>query len=192
MTQERRDERATTGVTRRGFVTAVAAGAGATATGCLGGSDASETEDALPDEVEVKMKSIPRQEFDPEIAHVAVGGTVRWVLESGRHDTTAYHPDVRDGASLRIPEAAEPWRSDPMSTVGETFEHTFEVEGVYDYLDTRAVCVRHETVGMVGRVVVGEPDLDSERAMEPPQEGMPRRAANDISELNERTREMFD
>lgn len=167
--------------TRRGFVAAAAV----VVTGCLSGV---EGDDDGPD-AEVESHTYPRQRFEPEFVRVPVGGTVRWTNHSGSHDVTAYHPD-NCGRPLRIPENAEPFASRVMSSVGAEFEHTFEVEGVYDYLDTQTVCVGHEAVGMVGRVVVGEPNLDDEPAMEPPQDEIPRVAANAIEALNERTREV--
>jgi len=170
-----------TAVSRRGFVASVAAAA--VTAGCVSESEADEQPDA-----EVEMRTYPNQKYSPEFVRVPVGGTVRWVLESGSHDVTAYHPG-NCGRPHRIPEDAEPWASPVLSDVGQTFEHTFEVEGIYDYLDTQTVCVEHETVGVVGRVVVGEPDLDGAPAMEPPQDGMPRTAATKIRQLNERTRE---
>ncbi|MFW5929342.1 MAG: cupredoxin domain-containing protein [Halobacteriota archaeon] len=46
-------------------------------------------------------KSTPRQEFAPELVQVDVGDTVVWRPESGRHDTTAYHPE-NEGRPLRL------------------------------------------------------------------------------------------
>ncbi len=175
-------------ITRRGFAASVAVAAATGATGCLSeaeGDDGDEGPDA-----EVEMRTYPNQEYDPDFVRVPVGGTVRWTNHSGSHDVTAYHPD-NCGRPLRIPEEAEPWASSVMSAVGDEFEHRFEVEGVYDYLDTQTVCVEHETVGMVGRVVVGEPELGDQPAMEPPSDEVPRTAATKIEELNRRTREEY-
>lgn len=89
--------------------------------------------------------------FDPIGLRIEPGTTVRFLNESGSHSATAYHPENGD-QPLRIPEAATPWDSGVYTTVGETFEHTFETEGVYDYY-----CTPHEALGMVGRIVVGSP-----------------------------------
>lgn len=89
--------------------------------------------------------------FDPKGLLVEPGATVAFVNESGDHSATAYHPSNGD-QPLRIPEDAEPWDSGLYTEPDRTFEVTLEVEGVYDYY-----CTPHEMMGMVGRIVVGEP-----------------------------------
>jgi plastocyanin len=93
--------------------------------------------------------------FDPAGLHVQPGDTVRWIQVNGYHSVTAYHPANGD-RELRIPERAAPWDSGMLlaefPAAGSTFEHTFTIPGVYDYL-----CVPQEAAGMVGRIVVGEP-----------------------------------
>lgn len=89
--------------------------------------------------------------FDPKGLLIEPGTTVRFVNASGSHSTTAYHPD-NDDMPLRIPEDATAWDSGIYTNAEETFEHTFDVEGVYDYY-----CTPHEMLGMVGRIVVGTP-----------------------------------
>lgn len=94
--------------------------------------------------------------FDPVGLRIEPGDTVRWIQVNGYHSVTAYHPANGD-RELRIPERAQPWDSGMLLTEypapGSTFEHTFTVPGVYDYL-----CIPHEAAGMVGRIVVGEPE----------------------------------
>ncbi len=100
------------------------------------------------------MRSDPqgaRVWFDPIGLYVEPGQTVRWVVDSNVHTTTAYHPR-NDGHSLRIPEGAVPWDSGFLVNPGDRFEVTLTVEGVYDYF-----CAPHEAAGMVGRLVVGRP-----------------------------------
>lgn len=161
-----------------------------TLAGCQSISGSSTTDDSgLPDHVEVTMTSIPRIKFDPDFVHIAVGGTVVWKLESGSHDTTAYHPDTKP--PLRMPRDAEPWASPVLSTVGETFEWTFEKPGVYDYVDTEAVCTRHASVGTMGRVIVGWPDPEGQPGLAPPQEDLPRLIKGKIETFNPRTRELL-
>lgn len=179
----------TEGRYRRRDVLATGLGIAATGlAGCLGRGD---EDDGLPDRVEVTMRSEPFPEYDPIIAHVGVGGTVVWVLESGTHDTTAYHPDTHP--PLRIPPDAAPWQSEKYTSVGESFEHTFETPGVYDYVDTEAVCISHEVAGNVGRVIVGWPDPDpaEQPALQPPQETLPSVARKTIRDLNEETFEIL-
>ncbi|MFC7080300.1 plastocyanin/azurin family copper-binding protein [Halorussus caseinilyticus] len=43
-----------------------------------------------------------------------------------------------------------------------TFSYTFEVSGTYDYF-----CIPHKALGMVGRVVCGEPGGPAEGSMPP-------------------------
>ncbi|HWP35367.1 MAG TPA: plastocyanin/azurin family copper-binding protein [Thermodesulfobacteriota bacterium] len=104
--------------------------------------------------VEIRMRSDPSGAevwFDPIGVYVEPGQTVRWVLESNVHTTTAYHP-ANDDHPLRIPEGAAPWDSGYLVKPGDRFEVTLTVEGVYDYF-----CKPHEAAGMVGRIVVGRP-----------------------------------
>jgi plastocyanin len=112
---------------------------------------------ALAATVEIKLVQTPdgRTYFDPAGVHIVAGDTVRWVQVSGFHSITAYHPQ-NDNHELRIPQAAQPWDSDILlgqsPKANATFERVFSVPGVYDYF-----CKPHELVGMVGRIVVGEP-----------------------------------
>lgn len=173
---------------RRREVLAASAGLALTGVaGCLGGSD-----DGLPDRVEVTMRTTPYPEFDPDLAHVGVGGTVVWTLESGTHDTVSYHPDTHP--PLRMPADATHWKSEKLRSVGETFEHTFESAGIYDYVDTEAVCISHEVAGNVGRVVVGWPDPDPEKhpALGPTQEELPGVARKHFEDLNDATVELLE
>lgn len=88
--------------------------------------------------------------FDPKGLLVEAGTTIRFINVSGSHSATAYHPEY--GMALRIPEKATPWDSGLYTEPDETFEVTLETEGVYDYY-----CTPHESLGMVGRIIVGEP-----------------------------------
>lgn len=80
--------------------------------------------------------------FDPVGLHVDPGTTVRFEIAAGTHSATAY-PD-------RLPDGTDAFDSGIISE--GAFEHTFETAGTYDYY-----CIPHESVGMVGRIVVGEP-----------------------------------
>lgn len=89
--------------------------------------------------------------FDPKGLLVEPGTTITFVNTSGAHATAAYHPD-NDDKPLRIPESASAWSSKTFSETDATFEVTLDTPGVYDYY-----CPPHEALGMVGRLVVGEP-----------------------------------
>ncbi len=103
----------------------------------------------------VMSKDGARVYFDPIGLHIQPGDTVRWIQISGYHSVAAYHP-TNANHELRIPDHAQPWNSGVMlaeyPAKGSTFEHTFTVSGVYDYL-----CEPHEAAGMVGRIIVGAP-----------------------------------
>ncbi len=124
-----------------------------------------------------------QQHFDPHIAWVEPGGTVTWELESGTHDAVAYHPD-NDDKPLRMPEDGTPWRTELLSEQGATASHTFETEGVYDYY-----CTPHEGMGMVGTVIVGEPDAHDQPALEEPQNSLPDGARAELEKLSEKVNE---
>jgi len=81
--------------------------------------------------------------FDPETVTVAAGDTVRWEWDSGGHNV---RPDSQ-------PADAD-WSGTPGGdgdTYGDgyTYEFTFEVAGQYEYY-----CAPHQSLGMVGTVVV--------------------------------------
>jgi len=126
---------------RRDFLKRAGAAAGATAVaGCLGGGGGGA---GVPDGDAVNMVTEGGSSyyFNPVGLHVEPGTTVTFINHSGTHSSTAYDD--------RIPEGAEAWNSGTMAGDDE-FEHTFEVEGTYDYF-----CIPHESFGMVGRIVVG-------------------------------------
>jgi len=116
---------------RREFLGVLATGAVA-GTGLTGTARAQET----------PVVEMGNNYFDPVGLHVEPGTTVRFEIAAGTHSATAY-PD-------RIPDGADAFDSGTISQGG--FEHAFETPRTYDYY-----CIPHESVGMVGRIVVGEP-----------------------------------
>lgn len=88
--------------------------------------------------------------FNPDRLRIEPGETVRWVVEATGHSTTAYHPQNHPLYRSRIPEGAQAWDSGVLFNKGDSFEHTFTVEGVYHYY-----CIPHEGAGMVGAILVG-------------------------------------
>lgn len=116
--------------------------------------------------------------FTPHVVWVEQGGTVTWELASGSHTTTAYAK--KNDTPQRIPEKANGWDSGTLSEQGKTFKHTFETVGVYDYF-----CVPHEAAGMLGTVIVGNPDLESQLGLKPPQNSLPSEAKQKIKSLNQ-------
>lgn len=107
--------------------------------------------------VVIHMRGTARGErvwFDPIGMAVSPGTTLRFVNldPANSHTVTAYHPDFF-GRTRRIPERAVPFHSGYLLPE-DSFEVTLTVPGVYDYY-----CIPHEMAGMVGRIVVGTPDV---------------------------------
>lgn len=137
--------------------------------------------------IEVGMKTTDTgQHFMPHVAHIKPGGTVKWVLESGSHNTVAYHPNTH-GNQQRIPADADPWKSERLTDKGDTFDRRFEIEGVYDY-----VCTPHEGAGMVGTIVVGWPDPAEQPGLEPPADDLPDTAVDQLKRYNDRVRTVLE
>ncbi len=108
---------------------------------------------------EVRMITTPdgRQFFEPAVLLIQPGDTVRWVNATGTHSTTAY--SAEDGRAQGIPQGAPSWDSEVIAEPGKSFEISIlpdAPEGSYAYF-----CAPHETLGMVGLLVVGRfTDLD--------------------------------
>lgn len=116
--------------------------------------------------------------FEPHVVWVSQGGTVTWELTSGSHTATAYAAE--NDAPQRIPDSAQPWDSATLSEESETFEHTFDTTGIYDYY-----CAPHEGAGMIGSVIVGEPDTRGQPGLQAPQDDLPGEASQKIESLNQ-------
>ncbi len=129
-------------ITRREVVAATSVGLA----GCLSGP-------SFPD-ADVIAGEDGGNVFAPAKLTVAVGDRVIWGFESAGHNVSC-RPDDSDEAQL--PAEAEPFASygadespnDTLVPRGETFEHTFEVPGRYEY-----VCIPHESFGMAGTIHV--------------------------------------
>jgi plastocyanin len=87
--------------------------------------------------------------FDPIGLHVEPGETVTWTVVNDAHSVTAYGKGT---TPRRIPDEATIFDSTVLTQDGVTYEYTFDIEGTYDYF-----CIPHRQLGMVGRLVVGEP-----------------------------------
>jgi plastocyanin len=100
--------------------------------------------------------------FDPVGLFINPGDTVTFEIESGRHSATAYAEGTSSASVTRIPESADAFNSETLNEQGATYQHTFETTGTYDYF-----CIPHKTLGMVGRIIVGEPGGPAEGSMPP-------------------------
>ena len=108
-------------------------GAGATASAGFSGTVSAQ---------ETPIISMGNTYFGPIGLYVEPGTTVQFEIEAGSHSATAYEG--------RIPPKATPFDSGVIST--GRFEYTFDAPGTYDYY-----CIPHQSMGMVGRIVVGQP-----------------------------------
>jgi len=147
-------------LSRRGFMRRGAGGAAAAATAVAGAAGSAGTAGAQTTHTIDMTDGLV---FDPDQLTIAPGDTVVWeTVGSIGHSVTAYEGE--------IPEEAEYWNSGNFDSeqaarsnytagdrdsgdvgAGQTYEHTFEVEGQYDYF-----CVPHESAGMVASLTVGE------------------------------------
>ena len=145
---------------RRGFL--LTAGLGALDTIALGGftrGQRVQSSQAKPGTLLVLARrnyAQGRFYFDPAGLYVEVGQTVRWENSDWGFNVSAFHPEI-ENHELRIPEGAHPFDSGLM-VEGASFEWTFRVEGTYDYYSRF-----HETIGAVGRIVVGRPEGPAEK-----------------------------
>ncbi|WP_251331084.1 cupredoxin domain-containing protein [Haloplanus pelagicus] len=134
---------------RRRLLAALGTGLAVGTAGCTAGG----TVDGVDGDV-----GMTAQAFEPTTITVATGEEVVWYNNSARaHSVTAYDDGIPSageffatGGYESTAAAREAW--DGMSgaiTSGETFSHTFDVPGRYNYF-----CIPHERAGMVGQVVV--------------------------------------
>lgn len=78
--------------------------------------------------------------YDPVVLKIEPGDTVKWV------NMTGHFNEFEAG---NIPEGVEPW----ITQMGNDVSYTFDVEGIYVYK-----CPPHFAMGMVGAIIVGEPN----------------------------------
>ena len=126
--------------------------------GTVGGSGDSNTVLMITEESEYY--------FDPIGLFIEPGETVTFEIQSGSHSATAYKEGTSSASVTRIPDGAETFNSEILSEQGATYDHTFETSGTYDYF-----CIPHKSVGMVGRIVVGESGGPAEGSMPPDGDG---------------------
>lgn len=98
--------------------------------------------------------------YEPMGLFIEPGQTVKWTANNWGATITAFHPS-NDNHELRIPEKAEPFDSGILGDLyNRSFEHTFSVPGTYDYY-----AKHHEVLGLMGRIVVGQPGGPAERPL---------------------------
>lgn len=122
------------------------------------------------------------EHFEPHVLWLNVGGTATWVNESGLHSATAYHSD--NEKPLLMPEAARSFDSGILTEPDAEFSHTFDTEGVYHFY-----CAPHESLGMIGSLIVGHPDPHDQVALGEIPSSLPETARAKIEHLNEKCNE---
>jgi plastocyanin len=130
-------------------------------------------------EDDVTEVSVVSNSFDPELAEIETGESIRFVCEEGTHTATLYHP--RNDRQVRAPADATPWHSGTL-TPGASFTVTFDTAGVYDYF-----CQPHEDRGMVGSIIVGDNDDPGQSGLSEPQ-NVPVAAEGNLRNLNNQAR----
>ncbi|MGH7477574.1 MAG: plastocyanin/azurin family copper-binding protein [Longimicrobiales bacterium] len=104
--------------------------AGATAT-----ADFVLDKDEAPENVQI-VNLTASFTFEPANVTITPGTTVRWVWQGG-------------GAHTVTPAGHSEWQEASLSGAGQTFEHTFNNAGDFDYF-----CTPHQAQGMTGNVTV--------------------------------------
>ncbi|ADQ67661.1 plastocyanin [Halogeometricum borinquense DSM 11551] len=99
--------------------------------------------------------------FNPSSLTVSVGDEVVWQNTSSRgHTVTAYDDRIPDDAEFfasgdyeSTKAARDAFNNEIGGLIdsGQSFSHTFEIPGEYQYL-----CIPHEAQGMVGTIIVEE------------------------------------
>ena len=139
----------------------------------LGGADDLQSEATVEALALDSDQGAGQNVFSPAVVWLEEGGTITWENASGSHSVTAYHPN--NDRPNRVPTGVASFNSGVMSE-GDTFEHTFEEPGVYNYY-----CTPHEGLGMVGLVVVSEATPGP--GTEPPEDVESSSAADGLNQL---------
>jgi plastocyanin len=160
---------------RRRFLASTGVVGVAALAGCSGGGDSggggggggtmaepTETESGGSGEEWVQTSTVDMTDelvYEPERIEVEAGTTVTWETTGAvGHTVTAYEDNIPDGAEYFASgdfdseqAAIDGYNSGQEGNVpqGETYEHTFETTGTYEYY-----CIPHEMSGMVGYVRV--------------------------------------
>jgi len=142
---------------RRAYLAAVGTAASTGLAGCSSALSVLEDDPCTGDDCHIGMN---RTEFLPAEYEVSVGDTVIWKNTSDAyHTVTVYETLIPDDAEYFASggyesqaAAYDAW-DDRGGRLGtrETFEHTFEIPGTYEYF-----CIPHEGAEMTGEIVVSE------------------------------------
>jgi plastocyanin len=99
------------------------------------------------------VRMTDRGGFEPAQIKINMGDTVTWRNESGKtHSVTADADKAADPAHVVLPKDAEKFDSGDIAP-SQTFSQSFSTPGIYHY-----ICRPHEHKGMVGTVIVMDPN----------------------------------
>lgn len=147
---------------RRQYLQAIGGLAGI---GMLAGCSSGDSNDGGGDEPGVTVDMVTDGQeyyFDPVGLQVEPGTTVTFNNDSGSHSATAYVDGLEGAEVTRIPDGGPEFNTGILTQEGATEEVTFDTEGTYDYF-----CIPHKSVGMIARIVVGDPGGPAEGSMPP-------------------------
>ncbi len=143
---------------RRVYLAAVGTAVSAGLAGCSSAISTGGTDPCSGEDCHIGMN---RTEFLPDVYEISVGDTVVWKNTSeADHTVTAYDNGIPAAADFFASggfedqqSARHAWQGQRGGRLGprETFEHTFEVPGTYEYF-----CIPHERAEMDGKIVVSE------------------------------------
>jgi len=147
---------------------------GTALTAALGGTAiaqgvGTEDDDATPTVHEVQMLNQhpdnprERQVFYPDIVRARPGDTIRFISADRGHNSQV-NEDI-------MPEGGEMWEGG----INDDVEVTLTTEGTYCYY-----CKPHQTAGMVGLILVGDPSVNYEEAKDSRFRGLAKRRYEDI------------
>ncbi|WP_248515467.1 cupredoxin domain-containing protein [Salinarchaeum laminariae] len=140
--------------TRRELIGRLGAGSvaaiGVAVAGCMGGDDGGGGGDG-------NTVTMGTREFQPSSLTVETGATVTWENDSTvGHTVTAYDDGIPEGAAYFASggfdseeDARNGFTSGGLIESDQSFEHTFETAGTYEYF-----CIPHEGQGMTGTITV--------------------------------------
>jgi len=143
---------------RRVYLAAIGATASASLAGCSSALGGVAADPCSGEDCHIGMN---RTQFLPDVYEISVGDTVVWKNTSeADHTITAYDDGIPDEADFFATggfedqqSARNAWQGQRGGRLGprETFEHTFDVPGTYEYF-----CIPHERAEMDGKIVVSE------------------------------------
>lgn len=116
------------------------------------GTGTATTADGTGEESDYTVGMYTDLYFDPIGLSIDPGETVAFELASGVHSAAAYHPDNEAAFKRRVPMGAPAWNTGVFDEEGRSRTVTLETVGTHDYF-----CLPHKQLGMVGRIVVGDP-----------------------------------